>query len=268
MKLGGRLLVALFAAVVVLPLVWIMLSALKSNQQILESPWIMPIPPRFDNFGKALAEQDLGRAMILSLLATAATMAFLMPIGSAAAYALARFKFWGSQALFGLLTAGLLFPNLLAAVPLVMLLAQSGWDDTLAGLVAAYVAYSLAFTIFVMHGFFGALPEELAEAAEMDGASDARVFWSVMLPLARPGLLVVALFNIIGLWNEYNLAKVILVREKTLPVGLADLISQQQYAGEWGALYAGAVLVMFPVLVVYWLLKERIQQAMLAGAIK
>lgn len=268
MKMLGRLFAWLFAALVVLPVAWVMMSSLKSNQAILESPWLLPVPPQFSNFEKAIVAEDLGSAMVRSVLATALTMLFLMPIGSAAAYALARFKFRGDSLLLGLFSAGMLFPNLLAAVPLVMLMSQAGWDDSLFGLVTAYVAYSLAFTIFVMHGFFSSLPEELAEAAQIDGCGEGRAFLQVMLPLAKPGLIVVALFNGIGLWNEYNLAKVVLLREKTLPVGLADLISQQQYAGEWGALYAGAVIVMLPVLIIYWLLKEKIQQAMLAGAIK
>jgi len=264
----ARLGMAFFAMIVVFPLIWVFASSLKSNQQIIDSPFVLPIPPRFENFSKAWTAQDLGSGFILSLVVTLLTLAFLIPIGSMMAYALSRYKFKGSGIVLSIVTLGMLFPNLLAAVPLFLTMAQLGWDDTIFGLVLAYIAYSIPFTVFVLSGFFTALPEELAEAATIDGAGHWSLFLKVMMPLAKPGIWVVLIFNSIGLWNEYNLAKVLMLRQKTLPVGLADLISQQQYAGEWGALFAGAVLVMIPILTMYMLLKDKVQQAMLAGAIK
>lgn len=163
-----------------------------------------------------------------------------------------------------------MFPNLLAAVPLRVLMSDLGLGNTITGLVMVYVAYSLSFTIFVMHGFFKTLPDELGEAAMIDGAGHAGVFFKVMFPLVKPGLIVAGIFNGIGLWNEYNLAKVILTAKEnyTLPLSLANLTSAQFYQADWGALFASLVIVMLPVLVVYWFFKEKIQQAMLAGAIK
>jgi N-acetylglucosamine transport system permease protein len=151
-----------------------------------------------------------------------------------------------------------------------LMLRQWGLLDTLVGLVLVYVAYSLSFTVFVLTGFFHALPDELAEAAMLDGCGHAGTFWRVMLPLARPGLIVVGIFNAIGLWNEYGLALVLLSspQNRTLPLGVANLTMTQQYQSDWGALFAALVIVMLPVLVVYWLFKERIQEAMLAGAVK
>ena len=142
--------------------------------------------------------------------------------------------------------------------------------DTKSGLVLVYVAYSLSFTVFVLTGFFQALPGELAEAAMMDGCGHARTFWRVMLPLAKPGLIVVGVFNAIGLWNEYGLALVLLSRDenRTLPIGIANLVMTQHYESDWGALFAGMVIVMLPVLAVYWLFRDRIHEVMLAGAVK
>lgn len=257
-----------FAAAVVLPVAWVFFSAVKSNADILKSPFAATMPPQFGNFGKAWADQDLGSSFLFSLLVTGLTLALLIPIGGMMAYALSRFKFKGSGFILGMVSLGMLFPNLLAAVPLFMSMANVGLNDTLTGLVLAYVAFSLSFTVFVLHGFFAALPEELAEAATIDGAGHWSLFLRVMVPLAKPGIWVVVILNAIGLWNEYNLAKILMLRQKTLPVGLADLIAQQQYAGDWGAIFAGAVLVMLPVLILYLLLKEKVQQAMLAGAIK
>jgi ABC-type glycerol-3-phosphate transport system permease component len=143
-------------------------------------------------------------------------------------------------------------------------------QDTKVGLTLVYVAYSLSFTIFVLTGFFQTLPGELAEAAMIDGCGHGLTFWRVMLPLARPGMLVVAVFNAIGLWNEYGLALILVPSKEnqTLPLGLANLTSVQQYQADWGALFAGLVIVMAPALAVYWVLRNRIHDTMLAGAVK
>jgi len=132
------------------------------------------------------------------------------------------------------------------------------------------VAYSLPFTIFVMSGFYQSLPGELAEAAMIDGCGFAGTFYKVMAPLARPGLIVVGIFNAIGLWNEYALALVLVPSKEnhTLPIGIANLVATQQYQSDWGALFAGLVIVMLPVLAVYWVFKDKIHETMLAGAVK
>lgn len=164
----------------------------------------------------------------------------------------------------------MMFPNFLVIVPLYFLLKDLHVLDTMTGLVIVYVAYSLSFTIFVLGGFFEALPNELMEAAMIDGCSHSRTFWRVMLPLAKPGLVVVSIFVGIGLWNEYQLALVLMPspHNKTLPLGIANLTMTQQYQSDWGALFAGLVIVMAPVLLVYWFFRDKIHQAMLAGAIK
>ncbi|MFM9873917.1 MAG: carbohydrate ABC transporter permease [Fimbriimonadaceae bacterium] len=268
MKVLRPVLMVLFALCVVLPVAWVFFSSVKSNMDITKSPFAATIPPAWGNFEKAWTKQDLGSAFLFSLMVTTLTLVILIPLGSMMAYALSKYKFRGSGAILGLVTMGMLFPNLLAAVPLFLTMVKIGLDDTLLGLVLAYVAYSLSFTVFVLHGFFSALPDELGEAATIDGAGHWSLFLRVMMPLAKPGIWVVLIFNAIGLWNEYNLAKILMLQQKTLPVGLADLISQQQYAGDWGAIFAGAVLVMVPVLTLYLVLKDKVQQAMLAGAIK
>jgi N-acetylglucosamine transport system permease protein len=142
--------------------------------------------------------------------------------------------------------------------------------DTRLGLIIVYIAYSLPFTVFVLTGFFHTLPKDLDEAAMIDGASYSKVFWRVMLPLAKPGLVVVGIFNAIGLWNEYSLALVLIPSEanRTLPLGIANLVMVEHYQSDWGALFAGLVIVMIPVLIMYWIFREKIHETMLAGALK
>jgi N-acetylglucosamine transport system permease protein len=259
-----------FALSIVLPLLWVLVSSLKTGDAIIGSPWALPASPHWVNYSNAWKQAGIGLAFGNSLLVTLATLMILIPAGAMAAYVLARFPFPGSKFIFGTFLGGMMFPNFLVIVPLFMLLRTIHLFDTRIGLIVIYAAYSLSFTIFVLSGFFQVLPGELSEAAMMDGCTHAGTFWKVMLPLARPGILVVAVFNAIGLWNEYSLALVLIPSHvnQTLPLGLANLAVTQQYESDWGALFAGLVIVMTPVLAVYWVFRNRIHDTMLAGAVK
>ncbi len=222
------------------------------------------------NFVEAWTTTNIGKAFSNSLLVSFATIFILIPIAAMAAYVLAKYKFRGSNSIFLLFLGGMMFPQFLVIVPLFLQMASLGLDDNLWGLTIVYIAFSLPFTVFVLTGFFHQLPDELNEAAMLDGCSHARSFWSIMLPLAKPGLVVVTIFDVIGLWNEYNLALVLMRTESrfTLPRALDSLQNTAQYLGDAGALMAAMVIVILPVLIVYWLLKEKIHEAMLAGAVK
>jgi len=261
---------ALFALTVLVPLLWVLLTSLKTGDEIFRSPWGPPRSLQWINFAHAWQEGGIGRYFLNSLVVTVATLVILLPIGSMAAYVFARYSFRGSKTLFGAFLGGMMFPQFLVIVPLFFLLRDMHILDTKTGIVIVYVAYSLSFTVFVMSGFFQSLPGELGEAAMIDGCGHSTTFWRVMLPLAKPGLIVVGIFNAIGLWNEYGLALVLLPSEqnRTLPLGIANLVMVQHYQSDWGALFAGLVIVMLPVLFVYWLFRDRIHETMLAGALK
>lgn len=269
-KLLTALGLTLFALTILVPLVWVIITSLKSTQEIFASPWSLPKSPQWNNYGTAWTKEGIGNSFKNTALVAIATLIFLIPIGSMAAYIFANYPFRGSKTLFGIFLGGMMFPNFLIVIPLYFLLSGMGILDTLTGLTVAYVAYSLSFTIFVLTGFFQALPNELAEAAQLDGCGHFSTFSRIMLPLAKPGLIVVGIFNAIGLWNEYPLAKVLLVstEKKTLPLSIVDLATAQQYASDWGALFAGLVIVMMPVMVVYWIFRDKIHETMLAGAVK
>jgi N-acetylglucosamine transport system permease protein len=260
----------IFTLAVVLPLVWVLITSLKSGPEIFKSPWALPAAPHWENFGNAWGEAKIGAYFWNSLTISVATLAILLPIGAMAAYIFARYPFRGSKLFFGSFLAGLMVPQFLAIVPLFFLMQQLHILDTKIGLTIVYVAYSLPFTVFVLTGFFQTLPKELDEAAMMDGCGHARAFWRVMLPLAKPGLIVVGIFNAIGLWNEYSLALVLISSEenRTLPLGIANLVMVEHYQSDWGALFAGLVIVMLPVLIVYWIFRDKIHETMLAGALK
>lgn len=255
---------------ILLPMFWMIFSSVKSGANIVANPWSMPDKLHWENFANAWTTAGIGHAFINSVIVTGMTLLILMPIGAMAAYVLARYPFKGSQLIFGTFLGGMMFPFFLVMVPLFFLMNQIHLFDTISGLIVVYVAYSLSFTIFVLYAFFQTLPAELGEAAMLDGCGDNAVFWRIMMPLARPGIIVVAVFDAIGLWNEYGLALVLMPSavNRTLPLGIANLTVTQQYQSDWGALFAGLVIVITPVLIVYWILRDRIHDTMLTGAVK
>lgn len=270
MRRVSSLVLILLILVVGLPILWVFVGSLKTSGEIVAQPWGLPHSPQWSNYPRAWTEEGLGTGFINSFLACGFTLLVLLPVGAMAAYILARYPFRGSKTLFGVFLGGMMFPNFLLVIPLFLLMTQLNLTNSMPGLVLAYVAYSLSFTIFVLTGFFQALPAELHEAAILDGCGHTTVFTRIMLPLVKPGLIVVGIFNAIGLWNEYPLAMILMTdkEQRTLPLKIADMALALQYKTDYGHLFAGLVIVMLPVMIVFWVLREKIQEAMVAGAVK
>lgn len=269
-RIALHLVLLIYSAIVVYPMVWLLSASLKTSRELFEKPWGIPAVPQWQNFAKAWTEAGIGRCFINSVFVTAVSMFFILLIGSMAAYALARFVFRGRGIIHSAFVSGMMFPVFLGIVPLFMLLRNLGIWNSYTGLITSYVAYSLSFTIFVLTGFFKQLPSELAEAGLIDGCGHFTVFWRVMMPLAKPGLIAAGIFNFFGIWNEYPLALVIISSNelRTLPLGIANLLMQQHYETDWGALFAGLVLVMLPTLIVYLFFQRQITEGLTAGALK
>jgi len=259
-----------YAVIVVYPMVWLLSASLKTSRELFVSPWKLPEVPQWDNFVRVWSKIGIGQCFANSVFVTAISMFFILLIGSMAAYALARFVFTGRDAIHSVFMSGMMFPVFLGIVPLFLLLRNLGIWNNYYGLIASYVAFSLSFTIFILTGFFKSLPHELSEAGMIDGCNHFTVFWRIMLPIAKPGLIAAGIFNFFGIWNEYPLALVIIANDKlrTLPLGIAALVMQQQYETDWGALFAGLVIVMLPTLIVYLFFQRQITEGLTAGAIK
>lgn len=268
--LAFQVLLMLWSFMVILPVLWVFVSSLKSPLELFGNPWALPEVPQWANFARAWMDAGLGRGFVNSLFVTAVSVAIIILLSAMAAYVLARFTFRGRTFLYYYFVGGLMLPYFLAMVPLFLLVNDLGLLNTYTGLVLVYVAYSLAFTIFMLTGFFRTLPSELEEAAIIDGYSAFGVFWRIMLPLARPGLVSAAIFNLVGIWNEYILGFVLITDKRlfTLPLALADLTLVQRYRTDWGALYAGVVISIVPVMILYSLFQRRLIEGTTAGAVK
>ncbi|MCY4540691.1 MAG: carbohydrate ABC transporter permease [Chloroflexi bacterium] len=259
-----------WAALVILPMIWLVYSSFKTDQEIFFQPWAPPQALKWDNFERAWVTVHVGQYFINSMRVVIPSLVLTLALSSMTAYILARFQFPGNRALFYMFMAGMLFPIFMALVPLFFLAKDLQLLNTFLGLTLVYTAYSLPFTIFFLTGFFKTLPSELHEAALIDGANEYQVFFRVMLPLAQPGLVTMAIFNFLGMWNQYILPLVLMTERENyvLPQGLSFMLHQQYYKSDWSALFAALTIIMVPTLVVYIIFQNQIQKGVTVGALK
>lgn len=263
-----------YLAWVVFPMVWVAYSSFKDNVSIQRRPLAVPAWAEVDGgaYARAWREARFGDYVFNSLVVTGVSVALILALGAMAAYALSRFYSRWGRAAYLLFLAGLTMPVQLAMVPLFFELRSLGLLDSRLGLILVYTANGLPFAVFILAGFFRSLPRTLYEAAVIDGCSETGAFWRVMLPLARPGLVTVAIFQFIGIWKEYFFAFMIVGGAdggaRTLPLGLANLAITAQYRGDYGMLFAGLVMVTLPILAVYLLLQRQLVNGITAGAVK
>ncbi|MEU6126697.1 carbohydrate ABC transporter permease [Streptomyces sp. NPDC047123] len=253
------------------PLIWVALTAFRPSAEILSDPMGWPASFHWENFSNAWSKASIGQYTLNSLIILAGSLTGTMLLGSMAAYVIARFTFPGNRFIFMLFAGGMMFPVILALVPLFAVMENFGLLDTRPGLMIAYIAYSLPFTTFFLTSFFRTLPTGVQEAAMVDGASHTRTFFQIMLPMAKPGLVSIGIFNFLGQWNQYLLPLLLNNEDEqsyVLPQGLASLAVSQGYRGDWGALFAGLTIAMLPVLVVYAVFQRQVQAGLTAGALK
>ena len=261
----------LWALLTTLPLLWVFISSFKSDGEILSDPWGLPGALRFENWARAWTEAHIGRYFLNSAVVVAGSLILTMLLGAGAAYVFARFEFRGRQVLYYLFVGGMMFPVFLALVPLFFVVRDVGLLNTWPGLMLVYAAYSLPFTVFFLTAFFRTLPTAVAEAALIDGCGHFRLFFQVMLPMARPGLISVGIFNFLSQWNQFILPQVLMQGDESkwvLAQGLAALAVSQGYEGDYSGLFAGLTLAMLPVLGVYLLFQRQIQSGLTAGQLK
>jgi N-acetylglucosamine transport system permease protein len=256
------------------PLIWVVLASFKGNTEIfLGAPFALPKHFSFQTYVDAWSTAHVGRYFINSVFVVAVSTAGTMLFGSMAAYVLARYKFFGNRFIYYLFVSGLAFPTFMALVPLFFILKGFGLINTFTGLILVYIAYSLPFTVFFLSAFFKTLPNEIDEAATMDGASHTRKFFQIMMPMAKSGLISITIFNIVGQWNQYLLPVVIMQgagadKNWVLTQGIANISVSAGYHAQWSTLFAALTLSILPMIIVYAVFQRQIQAGLTAGAVK
>jgi N-acetylglucosamine transport system permease protein len=262
-----------WALLTTLPLVWAVLSSFKSDTEILTDPWGLPAQIRWENWGRAWNEAHIGRYFLNSAIVVAGALVLTMLFGAMAAYVLARYRFRGQRIVYFAFVGGMMFPVFLALVPLFFVVRNLGLLGTLPGLILVYAAYSLPFTVFFLTAFFRTLPTSVAEAALVDGCGHYGLFFRVMLPMARPGLVSVGIFNFLFQWNQYVLPIVLMQgegaeRRWVLAQGLTALAVNEGYRGDYSGLFAGMTIAIVPVLIGYVAFHRQVQSGLAAGQLR
>jgi N-acetylglucosamine transport system permease protein len=273
---GGFLL--FWGLVTTLPLLWAIGSAFKRESEFLTDPLGLPSGFQWDNFARAWTNANIGQYFINSVIVVSMSLTLTMLLGAMAAYVLARYDFPGNRIIYFGFLIGLVFPVFLALVPLFFIVRNTAnipiignvlGLNSFISLAIVYAAFSMPFTVFFLTAFFRTLPRSIEEAGIVDGCSHFSLFFRVMLPMAKPGIISLALFNFLGHWNQYVLPVVLMSQDhRVLAQGIAQLAINQGYRGDWTALFAGLVIALLPILIVYIIFQKKIQAGLTAGLLK
>jgi multiple sugar transport system permease protein len=264
-----------------LPALWIILTSVRARGEIDAHPpvWIprsfsldsykilfgMPTPEGAFGLGGSIPVVDYARnSLVIALVSTA----IAITIGTLAGYAFTRFTFRGKNAVFLAFMLGRAIPGIALSLPLFVLFARVGLSDTVPGMILIYVALNIPFTAWLMDGFFRAIPQELDDAARIDGCSHWGAFWKVALPLALPGAAAAAIFAFLTSWNEFALASVITrtPKSRTFPPALFEFTGQ--FVSDWRGMTTMAVLMLIPAVVFVAVIQRQLMEGLTTGATK
>ena len=271
----------LLAVLILIPVLWVMVASVKETVEHYGNPWALPTHLHWQNFVDAWNKADMGAYMGHSVLVTGLALVILLVVALPPSYCLARFKFVSQKFLNTCFMAGLFINVNYIVVPIYLMLADG--DKWLKGIMGSgfllnnhivvaivYAATALPFTIYLLSSYFATLPHDFEEAAYIDGAGYWRTMLEVIFPMAKPSIITVILFNFLSFWNEYIIVKTLVTDKElwTLPAGLLNLMQAQQSAAEYGPMYAGLVLVMLPVLILYICVQKNLTKGMTVGGLK
>lgn len=273
MSLGRAIiyiLLVVYAAIVIYPMFWTVMSSFKTTAEFYKDVWALPEAMHWENFKNAWTRAKLGWNILNSVWVVACSLVLTDVLASMLAYVTGRFRFPGAKFLSTLFILGMFAPLVLGTIPQFLNLQKMGLYDTHLGLIMIYTAYSLPFSVLIMRNTFETIPSDFQEAAMIDGAGHTQTFFKIMLPLARSGIVTISIFHFLWTWNDYIYAMTFIPSEakRTLTVGLNQLTATAQYSADWGALFAGLVIVMIPSIVIYIIFNKEMQSGMTAGGIK
>jgi ABC-type glycerol-3-phosphate transport system permease component len=266
LALYGAMLVVVVLAV--LPFVWAFLTSLKVERQVYAfPPQLLPNPVTLYNYVQAV-NHGLLLALFNSAFISLATVALTLAAGSLAAYPLARIRFRFSQLCLFFIIAPMMIPGLVNLVPTYIVMAKLGLLDSYEGLILIYWVHSLPLAIWILRGFFQTIPQELEDAASVDGASRLRILWSIILPLSQPALAAVALLVFLNAWNEFVIASIMTSSAVMRTAQVFLYLNMTDVGINWGEMMASGLAINLPVLVLFLLLQRRFISGLTAGALR
>jgi len=262
------LILSLFVVLIFVPIVILIFGSLKTRGEMYSRPYTLPVPPRWENYGRILGMASFWTMLRNSLLVMLGATGGVVLICSLAAFVFARTDFRGKGLTFNLLTLGLMFPINVAILPVYLVLRQMGLTNNLWGIIVVQVAFQISGNILILRGFFAAVPVELQDAAYIDGCTTFDFFWRILLPLARPALSAVAALTMVASWNDLLVPLVLIDKDTlwTLPLGTMQF--QGQYGQDLNMVAAFVTLSAVPAVLFYIFAERQIVSGLTAGALK
>ena len=262
------LFVILYTVVTGGPLLWVATMSLRTTAEIFRDPYGFPSPAHWGKFADAWIKSNYGTYFWNSAIVVVIAVAVVTAIGAMAAHCLARYNFRGNRLVRFLILSGLILPPQLLILALFQILLDINLYNTLSGLILVYVATHIAMTVYILEGFFAQIPQDLFDAARMDGYSDFEIFWRVTMPIGAPAIFTTVTLNFIILWNEFLFAVVLLTDDdkRTLPLGIMHFTGSHQL--DVGMVATGLMIAIVPIIVLYAFFSETMIKGMTAGAVR
>lgn len=267
-RLPLALFVLLYTVVTTGPLLWVIMMSLRTTSEIFKNPYGLPSPAHWEKFADAWTKSNYHTYFWNSAIVVVIAVALVTVIGSMAAHCLARYSFRGNRLVRLLVLSGLILPPQLLILALFQILLDLSLYNTLPGLIIVYVATHVAMTVYILEGFFAQIPQDLFDAARMDGYSDFEIFWRVTMPIGAPAIFTTVTLNFIILWNEFLFAVVLLTDDdkRTLPLGIMHFTGSHQL--DVGMAATGLMIAIVPIVALYAIFSETMIKGMTAGAVR
>lgn len=257
------------AIISIYPLIYMLMTALKPMTLLFEfPPKFLPSEMTFSNFREAWVSQNFALYLFNSIIVTLTSFALIFLFASMLAFAYSRFEFKGKKISFAILMTGLVIPSLTLLIPQFILIRQLGLFDSRWGLIVVYAAGAIPFTTFLLKGFFDSISRDIDESVEMEGGNAWTLFASIIIPLSKPAFVPATIFNALTVWEEFPWALTIIndPAKRTLPIALANF--QGQYTTQWGIVFAGSLIAILPIILLFLLLQRYFIAGITAGAVK
>lgn len=263
-------LMLVFSLSCIFPLVWMFYSSLKTKRVFNADIMGLPKAPTFSNYVKIMTNADyhISQSMIASVRTTVISIFFIALFGFIVGYILSRISFKGNRLLYVMFLMGMLIPVHSLLVPIYVVFNKTGLGNQWFTLIIPYVAFGLPMSVFLVEGYIKGIPVELEEAAAIDGSSFTRTLFSIILPVAKPILVTVAIIQVFSCWNEFSFALVLIKDVKLQTVPLAMTMFKGQFASDYPKIMSAMLTTMAPVVLLYFVFSKQIIKGMVAGAVK
>lgn len=251
-------------------LLWIVLASVSTTREIFFND-LLGSGIHFENYINAWKHNNVSNYFINSIITSGVSCALIVLISAPAAYVLSKKTFLGKKLTLNSFVIGMSIPQVMLIIPIYIWFVKTEMIGHISTLIILYTTLNVPYTVFFLTSFFSTVPSSLAEAAMMDGCTENKAMWKIMIPMASPGIITVTIFNFMNIWNEYFIALIFANgndKIRTLSMGLQNMITSMTYSGDWAGLFASIMIVFMPTFILYLFLSEKIVAGITGGGVK